>query len=530
MNLIDARDEIKRYINKGLEKSDLVVLLESWGLGQDDLAKAYQYLGEAYDERSKNSEYYRFSLTDTGNAERLIRDIGDNLKYCPERKLWIIWDGKHWEWDDNTKIMALVKDTARGIYKEAAEEPDDDKRKEKYKHAVATESESRRRAMVNLAVSENGIPVKLNQIDNNDWLLNCTNGTINLKTGELQKHSKNDLISVLLPIEYQSEFKCELWLKFLDKITGGNKELIKYLQRSVGYSLTGDTREQCIFFLYGLGRNGKSTFISTIRKLIGAYGHKTNTEMLMVKDHNGGPKEDLADLKGKRFVVASEIEDGRHLAVVLIKEMTGGESIRADRKHEHAFEFTPTHKIWLSGNHKPIINDTTYSIWRRVKLIPFTITITDDECDPNLAKKLEMELPGILSWAVQGCIEWQKTGLGEPKDVIIATETYKQEQDDIRVFLEDVCTVSPIGWITKKDLAEKYKEWCTQNNQRAISRNSFREKLFEKGITEGKGTAGMRIWIGVTLQGDKGVYQPSMLLDTPKEDTTGIKPKEDEPF
>jgi len=254
-----------------------------------------------------------------------------------------------------------------------------------------------------------------------------------------------------------------------------------------------------MFFIYGLGSNGKSTFITTIRKLTGGYGTKANTSLFMAKDKNSsGPSEDLANLQGKRFVMASEIEDGRRLAVVLIKEMTGGEAIRADRKYEHEIEFQPVHKIWLVGNHKPVITDTTLSIWRRMKLVPFTVTIPNREMDPDLPAKLESELPGILAWAVRGCLEWQKCGLQEPKAVTNATSDYRHEQDILSDFIDDCCLLIPTAAVSKHELKTAYEEWCNNTGSQPVSQKTFRARLIERGITEGK-SGSTRYWRGIVL-------------------------------
>jgi len=224
----------------------------------------------------------------------------------------------------------------------------------------------------------------------------------------------------------------------------------------------------------------------------------------MAKDRNsGGPSEDLANLQGKRFVMASEIEDGRRLAVVLIKEMTGGEAIRADRKYEHEIEFQPVHKIWLVGNHKPAITDTTLSIWRRVKLIPFTVTISSKEMDADLPSKLEPELPGILAWAVKGCLEWQKYGLAEPKAVTNATSDYRHEQDILGDFIEDCCLLLPTAAVSKHELKTAYEAWCNSTGSQPTSQKTFRARLIERGITEGK-SGGTRYWKGIALSDSEG--------------------------
>lgn len=445
-----------------------------------------------------------FNFTDLGNAERLVSRYGDILHYCYERKRWLVWNGKVWEWDAGNKVASLAKLAVRNIYHEAGDEPDEKRRKEIANHAAKSEFDPRLAGMINLTQSEPGIPIKLNELDTNLWLFNCLNGTIDLHSGRLLPHRKEDLNTILVPIKYDLEARCDTWMRFLERVTGGDTELIAYLQRAVGYSLTGDTKSQIMFFLYGLGSNGKSTFITTIRKLTGGYGAKANTSLFMAKDKNsGGPSEDLANLQGKRFVMASEIEDGRRLAVVLIKEMTGGELIRADRKYEHEIEFQPQHKIWLVGNHKPVITDTTLSIWRRVKLIPFTVTIGNKEIDPDLPAKLEAELSGILAWAVEGCLEWQKHGLGEPRAVSSATSDYRHEQDILGDFIDDCCLLKPTAAVSKHELKTAYEEWCNHNGSQPISQKTIKARLIERGITEGK-SGGTRYWKGITLLQTEG--------------------------
>jgi putative DNA primase/helicase len=443
---------------------------------------------------------FAFGCTDLGNAERLVRQFGDVLHYCYERNRWLIWTGKVWEWDAGAKITAMAKLAVRNIYHEAGNEPDEKKRKELANHAKSSESDHRINAMINQARSELGIPVKVTELDTNPWVFNCLNGTIDLKTGQLLPHRKEDLLTIIVPVEYHPDTSCPRWLSFLDRVTAGNIELQSYLQCAVGYSLTGDVKSQVFFFLYGLGTNGKSTFVTTIRKLAGEYGERVNTDLFMLKDRNaGGPKESLANLKGKRFVAASELEDGQKLAVSLVKDMTGGESIKADRKYEHEIEYQPTHKIWLVGNHKPVVTDTTLSIWRRVKLIPFAVTIPSEEVDIDLPSKLEVELPGILSWAIKGCLGWQQYGLKEPDAVTTATASYRHDQDTLGDFIEDCCMLDPLVSIPKSKLREEYHAWCLGNSIIPETQKDFKARLIERGITDSK-VMSTRYWRGITLK------------------------------
>ncbi len=212
-----------------------------------------------------------------------------------------------------------------------------------------------------------------------------------------------------------------------------------------------------------------------------------------------GQRKAWPTLEGKRFIVASELEDGRRLAVGLVKDMTGGERIKADRKFEHEIEFSPTHKIWLVGNHKPIIADTTLSIWRRVKLIPFTVTIPPDEIDRDLPSKLEAELLGILAWAVKGCLDWQRYGLKEPDIVKSATASYRHEQDVLGDFIEDCCWLEPTASIPKAELKAKYHKWCQDCSVEPVSQRTFKTRLIEKDVTESK-SGSIRYWNGITLK------------------------------
>ena len=443
----------------------------------------------------------KLTLTDLGNAERLVKNYGDILRYNHERRRWLVWNNKAWEWDKSEKIVGLAKKTVRKIYQEAADEPDEKRRKALADHAKRSESDQRINALINLARSEPGIPIATDKLDAHHFLLNAYNGTINLKTGQLQPHRKEDLLSVLLPTEYHPEAQCPQWLKFLDTLTDGNRELEDYLQRAVGYSLTGVTTMQSLFFLYGLGNNGKTTFTMIFRKLLGGYAERLNAEDLMLQDKKvgGGPKEGIANLKNKRFVVSSELQDGRRFDVSLIKDMTGGETLKARRLYEHEIEFQPTHKLWLFGNHKPVITENTLAMWRRVKLIPFAVTIPACEIDPDLPAKLETELPGILAWAVKGCMDWQKYGLKEPEPVITATANYRIEQDILGDFLDDCCILEKAATALKSHMKDEYMRWCQKNDAEPVSQKKFRARLLEKGIEDHRLTTG-RFWKGVKIK------------------------------
>ncbi len=453
-----------------------------------------------YDPAPEISWEGHFKLTDLGNAERLGFRHGKDLRFCYQRALWLRWSGMCWEWDEGDKIAALAKETVRDIYHEAGVETDASRRGMLASHAQRSESDQRLAALIKLAQSEPGIPVRLSELDADPWLFNCLSGCIDLRSGQLRPHRREDLITTLVDLPFDPEAKCPIWMKFLSRVTEGNEELTSYLQRAVGYSLTGVTKLQVVFFLYGTGSNGKTTFMNTVRRIVGTYGDSVNAELFMAKDRgSGGPREGLANLAGKRLVVASELEENKQLNVALVKNLTGGEPVKADRKYEHEFEFSPQFKPWLVGNHKPVIPDTTFSTWRRLKLIPFAVIIPPHEMDPDLPSKLEAELPGILAWAVEGCLNWQRFGLQEPAAVQAATSVYRASEDRLAEFFEDCCVLEPAASAPKPALLEAYQQWSRQNGLEALKTRAFRAGLLEKGITEGK-TGSTRYWRGLALK------------------------------
>jgi len=449
--------------------------------------------------RSEHQEEYH--LTDLGNAKRLVARHGHDLRFVPAWGTWFIWDGRRWARDETGEVFRRAKETVLSIYQEAATTEDADRRKALADWARRSESEARIRAMVKLAESEPGIPVRLSDLDRDPWLLSVLNGTLDLRTGELRPHNRADLITKMVPVEYDPAAEAPTWHRFLDRIMGGNQSLVEFLQRAVGYSLTGDVSEQCLFLCYGTGANGKTVFLRTLLALLGPYGKPVEPDLLLIR-HGEAHPTGLADLFGARLAVALETGAGRRLNEPLVKWLTGGDKLKARFMRQDFFEFEPMHKLWLATNHKPVIRGTDYAIWRRIKMIPFTVTIPEDEQDPRLVDKLRAELPGILAWAVEGCLEWQRKGLGVPDEVRRATEAYREEQDALAAFLAECCVVSPTAKAAAKDLYQAYVAWCEQNGERPEPQRALGMRLTERGFERYK-SHGTIWWRGLGLR-DEG--------------------------
>ena len=470
--------------------------------GQATIDKALSFDGEAYrkGERKIHPELPQreFKLTDLGNAERLVYHFGDWIRYCHAWKKWLIWDGSRWVIDQTGQIQQLAKKVVRRIYREVQEFAlDIDKRQAIAKHAMASESDKRLAAMIALAQSE--VSITQEMLNGYPWLFNCLNGTIDLRTGELRPHRMEDFITRLAPVCFEPDASCPRWLKFLSQIMDGNEHLMAFLQRAVGYALTGGTSEQCFFIFYGSGANGKSTFLQAMSHVLGDYAMSTPTETLLVK-RRGAIPNDVARLKGARFVIASEAEAENRLAESLIKQMTGGDTISARFLHQEWFDFEPTHKVFFGTNHKPVIRGTDYAIWRRIRLVPFEITIPEAERDKSLPEKLKVEAAGILAWAVQGCLAWQQQGLGAPEEVKEATDNYREEMDVLGEFLKDRCRLSHDARVSSKALLEAYTAWCEENGQEPVGQRAFVSALKEKGFKRCRiGHRGVNGWIGLSL-------------------------------
>jgi putative DNA primase/helicase len=445
----------------------------------------------------KSNEAAVRPFTETGNAERLVDQFGQDIRFCHPWNAWLHWDGRRWKRDQTGAVRHMAKGVIRSIRLEAAVTDDKDQRKAIWAWAQKSETSAGRSAMLKLAESEPGVPIMTEDMDRDPYLFNVMNGTVDLRSGQLYPHERMETITKLASVTFDASAECPTFLRFLDRILP-DVEVRRFVRRMAGYSLTGDTCEQCLFFLYGGGSNGKSTLLTALRRMMGEYAQQAAPNLLVDRKNEQHPTE-LARLFGARMVTSIEVDDGKRLAEGLVKQMTGGDPMVGRLMRENFFEWMPTHKLMIAANHQPEIRGTDYAIWRRIHLIPFTVEIAPDERDPELPEKLALELPGILNWALAGCREWRDSGLGAPAAVEEATAAYRAEQDMVGAFVADRCTLDPQGGVASNALYTVYSAWCEGNGTFRLNPNKFGRELSEKGFERGKDGHGARLWRGLYL-------------------------------
>lgn len=438
-------------------------------------------------------------LTELGMAKRLLNRHGQDLRYCHPWQKWLVWDSARWKIDDSADVGRRGLDTVLSLYREASETEGQKTRDRLVTYARGAESVSVIVGILGTARILPEMPILPDALDADAWLLNCRNGTVDLRTGELRPHRREDYITKRAETDYRLDAACPVWERFLARIFDGKRALIWFVQKAIGYTLTGLTREQVFFVLHGTGANGKSTLLGVLQSLLADYAKHAAPDIFLEKKSDRHPTE-LADLKGARMVASVETGKGRRLAENLIKQMTGGDRMKARRMREDFWEFMPSFKVFLATNHKPNIRGTDYAIWRRIRLIPFDVTIPPEERDPYLADKLKDEIPGILAWAVRGCLAWQQEGLHPPEEVSQATDGYRAAMDVLKAFLDECCLIDRRASVAKGDIYREYRNWCERSGEVAETQRSLSEQLQERGFTEGRiGHERTRAWAGIGL-------------------------------
>lgn len=420
--------------------------------------------------------------TDLGNAIRMATRFRGDMRFCKAWNEWLVWDGARYAPDHTGAAMRLAKETARRILAEAATIVDRDDQKAHMAWAMASQSRAKLESMLALAASEPGVPIGVEEMNRDGQLFNCLNGTIDLRTGELRAHRRDDLITQLCPVEFDPEAECPLWDSTLNLFFAGDAKLVAYWQRICGYALVGEVRDHVLIVAYGEGSNGKSTILGTLLHVLGRdYAMKAPPNLLMAKSHDPHPV-DRADLFGRRLVVAIETGDGRRLDEQGVKELTGGDSIRARRMRENPWEFPPSHTIVMATNHKPVVRGSDHGIWRRMRLIPFLVTVDGVTADTAIPSMLKAEAAGILAWCVRGCVAWQTVGLSEPESVAAATAEYKAEQDVLGSFLDDRAVLNPSMRTRCGEVYSAYQSWAEGAGERPMTLVAFGTAMKRRGV------------------------------------------------
>jgi putative DNA primase/helicase len=469
--------------------------------------------------------------SDVGNAFEFRRDHAAVVRFVDVWASWLVWDGRRWEVDRRRAADALAKQTVHRLHQEAVaelarlkplleaagDEPDPQLAAQKkaagarYGWAKRSHSAQALARMIALARSEPGIGLLPEVFDVDPWAFNTPAGTVDLRTGEVRPHRRDDCITKIAATAYDPAARCPAWEEFLRGVFEGDGELVGFVRRLFGYALTGQTSEHVLAVFWGSGSNGKSTLLETVMAVVGPdYTMKAPHNLLMARDHETHPTE-RADLHGKRLVCAVETEDGKRLAESLVKELTGGDTIRARRMRENFFEFAPTHKLVLCTNHKPQVRGTDNGIWRRLRLVPFGARFWNPDepakpgesrpphlrADKGLKDRLAAEREGILAWMVRGCLEWQRDGLGLPKRVAEATSEYRGEEDLIGQFVTDRCERWDDARVKASDLYAALRQWCERRGLKDCpSQRAFGEGMtaagYERTTSNGTWYKGLR--------------------------------------
>jgi len=446
-----------------------------------------------------------FHQTDLGNAEHLVFKHGKEIRYCHANKLWMTWKSIQWVADAGTTMLGCVRSILNDMHNDADNTSDKEVGKQLAAHASHSESNSRINAMIEIACNLPEVVVTIDQFDIDPMLLNCLTGTIDLSTGDLREHRSSDMISKIVPTWWQGiEHRYDAWDNFIHDCTDGDEELAAFLQRCAGYSLTGKTSAEVLFFLYGRAATGKTTFLETIKHVMGDYAMTSDFETFLRRPTSGSPRFDLARLRGARLVSSAELEGRTNLDAGMIKQFTGGDKIAARQLYEKSTEFKPTGKIWLMANERPGIRHDDTGMWRRVLVIPLDNVVPEAKRSSQLKEKLrdlEVAGPAILAWMVRGCLDWQKQGLNVPEAVHNASEKYRIEMHPLSQFFDDYCDIreDETWWTSTYTLYDKYTSWARNIHAEVLGNTAFGRELAGCGLKSKKENS-QRGWSGIRIR------------------------------
>jgi putative DNA primase/helicase len=441
--------------------------------------------------------------TDLGNARRLVACHGDNIRYVAEWNQWIVWNKSsgRWEKDQDGAVTRLAEETVLAIFNQALALSNQADRNELLKHAMRSQSEARINSMINLARAEEGVTISTERLDADPWLLGVQNGVVELRDGKFRSPLREDLITKCAGTAFDPYADCPNWDQFLRTITNNDRGLQTYLQRVVGYILTGSVREEVCFIFYGVGRNGKSTFRETVHTLLGSYALAADANLMIERKTSGGATEEIARLKGKRFVAINETSENDQLNETRIKFITSQDMISARNLYGHYFDFFPTHKAAITTNHKPIIRGTDEGIWRRVHLVPFLVSIAPQSVERDFReRRLLRELPGILNWALEGLDAYLRQGLNPPSSVLASTQDYRADMDVVGQWIAERCEIDPHARVPTAQAYGDYFNWAREELGWELTKLKFRRHLTDRGFGLAKGAGGKRLITGLRLK------------------------------
>lgn len=437
-----------------------------------------------------------YPKTDLGNSHYFVDLYGDAIRFDQSRKRWLVWRDHRWEPDAKGRAAEAAQLSARRRLQESIQMPygtdeEDGARKKALAWALQSEAKTRIEGVLSLARNDSRISVNCAEgWDSNPWAIGVPNGVIDLRTGLLRSGKQEDHITKHAGVPYTPTALCPRFEQFLTEVLHEDEELITFTRRALGYTLTGDVREDCWFGCYGEGRNGKSTLFTALHAVLGDYSYVA--PFSLVTDGGRGENRrdfDIVYLQNMRFVMASETREGGVWDEERLKKLTGGDPIHAEIKHGASFNFYPSHKLWFMFNHQPRVRDHSTGFWRRVRLVPFLRKFEGASDDKTLDKKLEAERPGILAWLVQACLEWQREGLTTPAAVLQASHRYEEDEDPLSEFLASKVNLGGPGFYLK-DAFWLYNQWAKDNQvQKALGRNRFGALLEARGFKRGKKNA-----------------------------------------
>ena len=438
-------------------------------------------------------------FTDVTNCDYFLKAYGDIIRYCITWNKFLFWNGTNWDIDTRGRVAERCKKFVHKMYRGMRYITDRQLEAAFEKHLIKSESFRRIQALEGLLKISEEIKVEDFELDRDNYLFNVEGWSLNLKNGRSKVPNAKDLITKKSRFIYEKDADCPVWKMFLMQIFNKDLQLIRFIQKAMGYALSGDVSEQCLFILWGTGANGKSTFLNVMLELFGDYALSTGIETFMKK--NSEQSNDIARLKGMRLVTTSEIEQGRQISESLIKMVTGEDALTARFLYGEYFSFKPTFKIFMATNHKPKIRGADNGIWRRIKMIPFTVTIPPEQRDKNLTEKLIAENSGILNWLLKGYAMWKKEGLEEPPAVREANEEYRMDMDSVGTFVTDCLELdASLQWrLPTNMLYQTYIKWCNKNNERVMSQKWLGMRMSEKGFKRVI-TNGQRLWCGLAVK------------------------------